>query len=271
VARHGRADIPTTWDQLLDVATRLTTPDRFGVSFETTPGYYQNFTWYPFMWMGAPDVEVFDVDAAAAALGLWKGLVDSGAAPRELLGGGGSDAAANLGSGFCAMQQTGIWSIAQLRDMDPDFRYGLFPLPTPEGGTYTTDLGGWSFVANAKGANPEAAGQFIAYALGSMSEGSIARGISWATEAKTGIPPRASVLEEAQANGAYADGPLAVFADQIAPGGRSEPRFPPEVYRPISDAIQAAQLGGTDPMSAAERAAEQIDGFLQTYDGAPIL
>jgi multiple sugar transport system substrate-binding protein len=192
-------------------------------------------------------------------------------APREVLGNGGSDAVANLGSGFCAMQQTGIWSIAQLRANDPDFRYGIFPLPTPDGGTYTTDLGGWSFVANAEGANPEAAGQFIAYALGSMSEDSIARGVRWVTEAKSDIPPRTSVLEEALEQGEFVEGPLAVFAEEIAPGGRSEPRFPPEVYRPISDAIQAAQLGGADPMDAAEAAAEQIDTFLQGYDGAPIL
>lgn len=104
-----------------------------------------------------------------------------------------------------------------------------------------------------------------------MSEGALARGVSWATEAKTNIPPRVSVLEEAQEQGACIEGTLAIFAEQIAPGGRSEPRFPPEVYRPISDAIQAAQLGGTDPMTATERAAEQIDGFLQGYDGAPIL
>ena len=31
---------------------KLTTDQRFGVLFETTPGYYQNFTWYPFMWQG---------------------------------------------------------------------------------------------------------------------------------------------------------------------------------------------------------------------------
>lgn len=267
----SEADLPTTWDELLDVAERLTTSDRFGVLFETAPGYYQNFTWYPFMWQGNPDVEIFDVDAATAALAFWQDAITRGVAPRATLGSGGSDAVANLGSGYCAMQQTGIWSVAQLEDGAPDFEYGVFPLPLPEGGTYVTDLGGWSFVANANGANTEAAGQFIAWALGAMEQDSIDRGVAWATDARASIPPRATVLEQAQDDGEFTEGILSQFAEEVAPGGRSEPRFPPEVYRPISDAIQATQLGGADPRAAAETAAEQIDSFLQGYDGAPIL
>jgi len=269
-ARLSEGDIPTTWDQLLGVAEKLTTKDRFGLMFATSPGYYQNFTWYPFMWQGRPDVEIFDVEAGTAALGLWKTAVDSRVAPRDELGTGGSDAGANLGTGYCAMQQTGIWSVAQLEEK-PDLKYGLFKLPVPEGGTYVTDLGGWSFVANANGGNPDAAGKFIAWAIGSMNDDSIQRGVSWSTDARSTIPPRQSVLKAAQEQGEFQKGPLAVFANDIAPGGRSEPRLPPEVYRPISDAIQAAQLGGTDPRQAAETAKGQIDTFLQGYDGAPIL
>jgi multiple sugar transport system substrate-binding protein len=94
--------------------------------------------------------------------------------------------------------------------------------------------------------------------------------MDWVTKAKSDIPTRRSVLNMAKAHGEYTHGPLAFFADKIAPGARPEPRFPPEVYRPISDAIQAAQLGGAKPMSAAERAAEQIDTYLKGYKGAPI-
>jgi multiple sugar transport system substrate-binding protein len=37
-------DVPTTWDQLLEVGKKLTTAERYGVLFETNPGYYQNFS-----------------------------------------------------------------------------------------------------------------------------------------------------------------------------------------------------------------------------------
>jgi len=46
----SEADVPETWDALLDVAGKLKKGDRFGVLFDTNPGYYQNFTWYPFLW-----------------------------------------------------------------------------------------------------------------------------------------------------------------------------------------------------------------------------
>ena len=48
----SEADLPKTWDQTLAVAEKLTGKDRYGVMFETLPGYYQNFTWYPFLWQG---------------------------------------------------------------------------------------------------------------------------------------------------------------------------------------------------------------------------
>jgi len=45
-------DVPKTWDELLAIGKKLTNAKRFGVLFETSPGYYQNFTWYPFLWEG---------------------------------------------------------------------------------------------------------------------------------------------------------------------------------------------------------------------------
>jgi multiple sugar transport system substrate-binding protein len=71
--------------------------------------------------------------------------------------------------------------------------------------------------------------------------------------------------------GGYESGALQVFRDEILPGARAEPRVTPEVYKPISDAIQAAMLNGVDPQQAGDQAAQQIEAFLATYEGAPIL
>ena len=38
-------DLPKTWDQFMEIAHKLTKGNRFGCLFETTPGYYQTFTW----------------------------------------------------------------------------------------------------------------------------------------------------------------------------------------------------------------------------------
>ena len=167
------------------------------------------------------------------------------------------------------MQNIGIWAIAQLREGAPDFKYGVFKLPTPPGGKYLTIGGGWAFVANAKGWNPKAAGEFVAWALGSPKDGSTGRIVDWCTKAKSDMPPTKSALEAGKA--AFENGFLKIFTDEIYPGARAEPRMPPPVYKAISDAIQSCQLNGQDPAQAAKAASDQIDSFLSGYKGAPIL
>ena len=268
-------DVPKTWDELLTVAKKLTNEKRFGVLFETSPGYYQNFTWYPFLWEAGGDFQTadgksaFNSPATVQALKFWQDAVNMGVAPRKPLGGGGWDAVPNIGSGYCAMQNVGIWAIAQLREGAPNFKYGIFRLPTPPGGKYLTIGGGWAFVANAKGSNPKAAGEFCAWALGSMKPDSVDRIVDWCTKAKSDMPPRKSALEAGKA--AFDSGFLKTFTDEIYPGARAEPRMPPPVYKAISDAIQACQLNGQKPEDAAAAASEQIDAFLANYKGAPIL
>ena len=268
-------NIPKTWDELLTVAKKLTNEKRFGVLFETSPGDYQNFTWYPFLWEAGGDFQTadgksaFNSPATVQALKFWQDAVNMGVAPRKPLGGGGWDAVPNIGSGYCAMQNVGIWAIAQLREGAPNFKYGIFRLPTPPGGKYLTIGGGWAFVANAKGSNPKAAGEFCAWALGSMKPDSVDRIVDWCTKAKSDMPPRKSALEAGKA--AFDSGFLKIFTDEIYPGARAEPRMPPPVYKAISDAIQACQLNGQKPEDAAAAASEQIDAFLANYKGAPIL
>jgi multiple sugar transport system substrate-binding protein len=274
----AEGDLPQTWDQLLDTAQKLTGGNRFGVQFETVPGYYQNFTWYPFMWEGngnavdpATKKSAFDSPAVVDALTFWQETQKRKVAPKKALGTGAGDAPANLGSGYTAMQQSGIWSVADLAQQKPNFKYDIFRLPTPAGGTYVTDGGGWAFAANAKGSNPEAAAKFITWALGSKTADSIERGRQWNTVAKTNLPPRTSVQQAAESHGAFKSGAMLKFAQQVVPGLRSEPRYPPQVYKAISDAIQSTQLAGANPKDAASQAASTIDSFLQGYNGAPIL
>ena len=92
----------------------------------------------------------------------------------------------NLGSGYCAMQNVGIWAIAQLREGGAGLQVRRLQAADAAGGKYVTVGGGWAFVANAKGANPEAAGEFCAWALASMSR---TRSSGWSTGARS---PRAT-------------------------------------------------------------------------------
>jgi multiple sugar transport system substrate-binding protein len=146
----------------------------------------------------------------------------------------------------------------------------VFPCPIPPNGQPKTDLGGWAFVANAKGKDPETAAKFCVWALGSMSNDSIQRVVDWCIKAKSDIAPRKSALEKATAEGGYSSGPMKIFKDEIFPTGRGEPRVPPEVYKAVSDAIQACQLGGADPHQQAAQASDNINSYLAAYSGAPL-
>ena len=268
-------DVPKTWDELLAVADKLTNDERYGVLFDVTPGFYQNFTWYPFMWQagGAFQTEdgksAFGGEGVVRALKLWKDAVDMGVAPRQVLGGGGWDTVPNLGSGYCAIQNVGVWGMAQMDSGAPDVPYGVFQLPKPADGQNVSVGGGWAFCANARGANPEAAGEFCGWALASQQPASVERMVNWCTVAKTNLPPRTSAVNAGK--DMLLSGKMATFSQEILPTARAEPRVPPEVYKSISDAIQAAMLGGVAPEDAAASASEQLDAFLNNYDGAPIL
>ena len=77
------------------------------------------------MWQGGGEFQTadgksaFNSPATVQALKFWQDAVNSGAAPRQVLGGGGCDIVANLGSGYCAMQNVGIWGISALRRTTP--------------------------------------------------------------------------------------------------------------------------------------------------------
>ena len=163
------------------------------------------------------------------------------------------------------MQNIGIWAhLGDAQNNATDFQYGIFKLPTPAGGKYVTVGGGWAFVANAKGADPEDGGRVLRLGVG--FDGQRSRFSASPTGARW---PRAtcrraiSALEQSGRH--FSKGTMRVFSEEIYPGTRAEPRVPPEVYKIISDAIQARQLGGADCQQTAAAAAEQLDAFLAAY------
>jgi multiple sugar transport system substrate-binding protein len=85
------------------------------------------------------------------------------------------------------------------------------------------------------------------------------------------ISPRKSALEKGTAEGGYSSAPMKLFKDVIFPTSRSEPRVPREVYKAVSDTIEACQLSGVDPKQAAEKGSHRIESFLSGYTGAPLL
>ncbi|MBS6415497.1 MAG: sugar ABC transporter substrate-binding protein [Corynebacteriales bacterium] len=272
----SEGDIPTTWEEFVAVAEKLTTDRQFGAMVDPAPSYYENFTWYPFLWQTGNDVfdadgkPAFDNPGSVQAMQLWQDLIYGGLAPKQAQGAGASEVNTNLGSGNVAMQQSGIWGIAQMAQNLPDFEYDVFPLPIPDGGTPTTIVGGWSFAVNAEGKDPDGAADFVTWALASQEKEQIQRLVDWTAGAKSNFPTRKSVLEAAEQQGKYEEAHMKKFVDEIYPTGVSEPRFPPEVYKPISDALQAVALEGKDAQEQVSAAQASLEKYMESYDGVKI-
>lgn len=273
-ASLSEGDLPATWDQMLDVAERLTTPRRSGLVLETAPGYYQNFTFYPWVWQGGGEVvdpitqkPRIASDAAVAALELFAASIARGVAPRTLPAGG--EIVTAFTQGLAAMWQRGPWSISEFQLRAPDHRYGVFPLPLPPGGRQITVAGGWAWAVNNRGRNPDAAARFVVESIGSMSAESIARGADWNYRAKSNLPARRSVSAASEQLPSYAD-PARAAVRELLPASRGEPRYPPVLYKALSNTIQSVQLAGRDARVQAQVAQDAIESFLRTYEGGTL-
>ena len=260
---------PETWDDLMAAAEELTGGGRNGVVVELTKGPYQNFTWYPFLWSAGGEVVSEDssesalrTPEAASAFDLWGQLVRNGFAPERTEE--GTNNIGPLGRGETAMQVCGFWAIAQMQNEFADVPFGIVPLPVPQGGTPVTVYGGWTQMVNAQGANVEQAKQFTQWMW--IEHESWAE--EWACRIGSKFSPRPDVNEAC--GDVFDQEPHSVFTEQILPTARAEPRYPDQIVSAVGDALQEAMFRGTSGEEAANRAANQIDGFLATYDGAPL-
>lgn len=279
VALYYRTDLlekagvqpPTTWDELLAAAEKLTTKDRSGILIETGPGAYEAFTWYPFLWQGGGDVVNADwtqsqmsSDAAVAALDLWGTLVGKGYAPKQ-----SKTPSYDIGAlarGETAMQISGVWSLADIKAF-PGTPFNVVPLPIPSGGQPVSISGGFYQMVNAKSPNVEAAKKFVRWLWIDNKEWAKSWSCGFAAPypegAHTELAPQLAVT---QACGDQ--GPMIATMNDIASTARPEPRFPQGILNPVSDAIQAVMFGGKTGQQAAADADTAINAFLASYKGA---
>lgn len=263
--KEASVEVPKTWDNLIDATKKLTTDKVAGMVIEPQKGYYQNFTWYPFLWQGGGKIldakskkATFEGEAVENALGLWSDLIDAGA-PSKLSKGTWEPF---VGEGTTAMQICGTWIISRLEKDYSDMNIGLAPIPVPEGGNAATDAGGWKFMVNGKSDNAEEAAKFIMWAMAENVE----LPLKWCTETKFAFSPRRSVVEAGKE--VYDKGLRKVFKDSIYETAIGEPRYPAEVVNIVGDAIQKVMYSGSNPKDAAKEANKNIQKYLDDYEGS---
>ncbi|MDO9395945.1 MAG: extracellular solute-binding protein [Herbiconiux sp.] len=151
------ADIPTTWEQLSDVATKLTTADHVGLAFSPEFARVGAFMAQAGgSLLNAEQTEATaDSDANVQALDYVKSLFASGAAKysSDLGAGWGGEA---FGKGQAAMTIEGNWISGGLEADYPDVKYTVAQLPAGPAGQGTLQFTNcWGIAADSP--NQEAA------------------------------------------------------------------------------------------------------------------
>lgn len=230
---------PTTWEETIEAAKKLSTDDHYGMSIDTNMSGYQNFEFYPFIWMNGGDVLADDQktvllnsDATLKAYGFYRDLINSGAVNKKLENNNGD--ITPFGTGRTAMQICGSWAISDLAMKYPEINYGITAYPVPEKGMKSSsDAGGWKYMVSSKGSDPEKCGDFLNWLFNDDPK--------YPAEmcmAASKFSPRKSVSE--YAGDFYQKAPYDFFVNEILPIAGMEPPFTPEIIKAFGEGLQDA-------------------------------
>ncbi|RPF37204.1 ABC transporter substrate-binding protein [Streptomyces sp. TLI_185] len=185
--------VPTTLDELIEAAAKLTTSKVKGLFL----GNDLHAIEAPLIWSAGAETltaknEVgFNTDAVAGGLSQLRKLFTSGNllldAPADFW-----DPSA-LNQGLCAMQFCGMWAMPVMQKALGD-DLGVFPFPkVGSAGRLSVYNGGWSMFVNAKGKNVEAAKEYVKWLWIDQKKYQE----DFATSYGFHIPPRTSIAQQA--------------------------------------------------------------------------
>lgn len=268
VLEEAGVEVPTTWDELYEAATALTTDSRYGYTMQATAGGHQLFEWYPFLWMTGNNVFkdgkfALNEPGVIENFELKRKMFEEGCA--NINPSRGNTEIGILCEGETAMQIMGTWGISQIENDYPEMadKIGVASLPVSEDGTPTTVAGGWKLCANANSEYADEAAKFVVWAFASEDNSRMTR---WCTEVKFAYAPRASATADNEEF--YHEGLRGVFTDEILGTEIPELRLPAEVSETLQELLQNVYFDTSisieDALAIAE---EEVNDFLSTYNG----
>ena len=259
---------PTTWADLMAACAKIQptlksgqyciSPAADAVTFAwSTVGQQYNFSGHTALtddWT-APNI---DDPGYRDLMAQYKELWDKGYMPKQALAAyvEGKD----FGEGKVAYKVSGSWMMSEIGSDFPALldKTGIGPFPNAPGadGRSATTLGNFRWVIDAKSKNPEAAGQFIEWALAGDPE----LLVPFFTGTQfTKVPVRASVQDAVAADNGAAKAPWSkVIVDQIVPKAIPEPAYPWDVSLAVGTAMESVMKGAASPDDAIKTADEAI-------------
>ncbi|MFC9126081.1 ABC transporter substrate-binding protein [Streptomyces sp. NPDC057099] len=189
----AKVEVPTTLDELMEAAAKLTTGKVKGL-YMGNDLHSVNDT---LIWSaGAQHLTekneiAYHTDGVIEGLKKMRKLFTSG----DLLLGAPTESwdPSSFNQGLCAIQFCGMWAMPAIQDALGD-DWGVFPFPkVTDSGKPSVYNGGWSMFVNAKGKNVDAAKEYVKWLWIDKKDYQE----DWATSYGFHIPPRASLAKTA--------------------------------------------------------------------------
>jgi len=241
--------VPTTWDELLEVAKAVTTDKVYGFAhcaLQNEEGTFNFLTW---VWSTGATAYEINSEGGIKALKMVKELIDSGVMPKEAINWTQGDTMNQFISGNLAMMINGTWQVPTMRAEVPDLKWDVAPIPIDA--EPVSGLGGENYAVIA-GGNEDAAIEFLKYATSKEQCLFMMNSMGF-------IAPDSTI-----ADGQFAGDPIyEKFVDSMK---YARARGPLPEWPNISDAISLAFneviTGVSSPEDAAAKAQETIDVIL---------
>ncbi|WP_327312113.1 sugar ABC transporter substrate-binding protein [Streptomyces sp. NBC_01235] len=128
------------WNSLTAALEKVKSAGKKGITFSAIGTEEGSFQFLPWFWGAGGDLTKLDSAKGVAALSLWKGWVDDGLAPKDVLQNTQTTSWQEFATGDYAFGENGTW---QLGNADKaGFPYGIINIPAQNGGSAPVPTGG---------------------------------------------------------------------------------------------------------------------------------
>ncbi len=154
-------EVPTTWDELLEVVQALTTDSVNGLAFSSVQNEEGTFNFLPWLWSTGADTYDINSEGGIKALTYVQQLIETGVMSTECINWTQGDVMNQFISGNVAMMINGPWQIPTMQSEAPDLNWDVALIPMDS--EYASCLGGENY-AVISGGNEDGALAFLTYA-----------------------------------------------------------------------------------------------------------
>jgi len=265
---------PKSWDELIEVAGKLTKSGRFGLAVPGsseigwTHWSFQNMIGhYPISddWSKA----TVNDDDYRQLFNFWKRLYDEKVVPKQALS--ESWNIKPLAEGRVAMMYNGSWSIGDLRNDYKDVadKVAVAVAPTPDGvteGRTTAALGGYALTLDGKAKNPKEAAEFIKYLVADKPE--IMKDF-FETSQYSKFSARKSVDELIGQDPRVAEDPYRkLVVEKVIPFAKPEPWYSYDISSIYGTALETVVANGVNVDDALAKLEKDINDYIKVHNYA---